>query len=141
MSFDRVVERFITRAKEEADRRIRAITLELFSGIILRTPVGNPDYWKSPAPPGYVGGRLRGNWQTSKGAPKQGQLDNIDATGSTTIAGVAVNMGGLGDVTYMANNLPYARPVEFGHSKQQAPGGMVRLEFARIGGILRNAAA
>jgi nitroimidazol reductase NimA-like FMN-containing flavoprotein (pyridoxamine 5'-phosphate oxidase superfamily) len=37
----------------------------------------------------------------------------------------------IGQTAYLVNNLPYAVPLEYGHSKQ-APGGMVRITLARF---------
>jgi hypothetical protein len=52
-----------------------------------------------------------------------------DKTGGSSIADLK-NIG-VGSVTYMTNNLPYAIPIEYGHSKQ-SPAGMVRINVARV---------
>jgi len=84
------------------------------------------------APKGYVGGRFRGNWQTSIAAPAAGVLDRIDPSGSAAKQDVAVNMGGAGTLTYLTNNLPYAQVLEYEAHSSQAPAGMVRVAMARI---------
>jgi len=84
------------------------------------------------APAGYVGGRFRGNWQTSVTARADGTLDRIDPAGSAAISDVAVNMGGAGSVTLLTNNLPYAEVLEYEGHSTQAPAGMVRVAMARI---------
>jgi len=43
----------------------RAISLAALRGVILKTPVGNPDLWKSKPPKGYVGGQFRSFWQAN----------------------------------------------------------------------------
>ena len=43
-----------------------------------------------------------------------------------------------GQMAYIINNLPYAIPLEFGHSTQ-APGGMVRVTVARFQRIVLEA--
>lgn len=118
------------------DQTVRATTIELFSGTILSTPVGDPSRWKNPPPAGYVGGRLRGNWQVSIGAPKSGEIDRIDSSGSATVAAMQAGIGGAGSVTYLTNNLPYAERIEFSGWSGQAPEGMVRVNFARVQNIL-----
>lgn len=84
------------------------------------------------APAGYVGGRFRGNWQTSVSAPAKGALDRVDPSGASAVADVAVNMGGAGSITYLTNNLPYAQVLEYEAHSSQAPAGMVRIAMARI---------
>ena len=88
----------------------------------------------------YVGGRFRGNWQFSVGAPADGVLDNVDPSGRMTIALLRGQVESLtaGQIAYIVNNLPYAIPLEYGHSTQ-APGGMVRITVARFQQIVEEA--
>tara|TARA_R110000782_G_scaffold33535_9_gene80789 strand:+ start:1267 stop:1704 length:438 start_codon:yes stop_codon:yes gene_type:complete len=111
----------------------RAAALQVFSSVIMATPVGNASQWKNPksAPPGYVGGRLRGNWQASLDTPETGMLDTTDKNGSLTIQAVdAVVSGATGDSPiFLTNNLPYAHRIEYGGHSKQAPNGMVRVNI------------
>lgn len=88
----------------------------------------------------YVGGRFRGNWQFSIGAPAEGELDQVDPAGGATLAKLRLQVEQLtiGQTAYIVNNLPYAVPLEYGHSKQ-APGGMVRITLARFQQIVDEA--
>ncbi|MCU7645653.1 hypothetical protein [Pseudomonas piscis] len=88
----------------------------------------------------YVGGRFRGNWQLSIDTPAEGVLDQIDPAGNVTIAVLRTQAQSLtaGQTAYIVNNLPYAVPLEYGHS-QQAPGGMVRITLARFQQIVDEA--
>lgn len=88
----------------------------------------------------YVGGRFRGNWQFTIGAPADGELDRIDPQGAATIAALKAGVASLtaGQTAYLINNLPYAIPLEYGHS-QKAPGGMVRITVARFQQIVDEA--
>ncbi|MFJ4543026.1 hypothetical protein ACIP1X_05400 [Pseudomonas sp. NPDC088885] len=88
----------------------------------------------------YVGGRFRGNWQFSIGAPAEGELDQVDPAGGVTLAKLRLQVEQLtiGQTAYIVNNLPYAVPLEYGHSKQ-APGGMVRITLARFQQIVDEA--
>jgi hypothetical protein len=88
----------------------------------------------------YVGGRFRGNWQFSIDSPADGVLDQIDPSGNVSIAVLRAQVQSLtiGQTAYLVNNLPYAVPLEYGHSKQ-APGGMVRITLARFQQIVDEA--
>ena len=88
----------------------------------------------------YVGGRFRGNWQFSIGTPAEGELDQVDPAGGVTLAKLRLQVEQLtiGQTAYIVNNLPYAVPLEYGHSKQ-APGGMVRITLARFQQIVDEA--
>lgn len=91
-------------------------------------------------PDGYVGGRFRGNWMFSIGAPDESTTEEVDPSGQRSTARI-VN-GALefkaGEVAYITNSLPYAIPLEFGHSSQ-APEGMVRITVARFQRIVEEA--
>ncbi len=89
---------------------------------------------------GYVGGRFRGNWQFSIDLPSAGELDRIDPSGNEAIAALREQVQALtiGQTAYIVNNLPYAIPLEYGHSTQ-APRGMVRVTLDRFQGIVDEA--
>jgi hypothetical protein len=89
---------------------------------------------------GYVGGRFRGNWQFTIGAPAAGELDRIDPSGAATLEALRSQVATLtaGQTAYIVNNLPYAIPLEYGHSTQ-APQGMVRVTLARFQQIVNEA--
>lgn len=86
------------------------------------------------APPGYTGGRFRGNWQVSFDAPTTEENGRIDKTGDLTKAAGHYTLSlfkvGMSSI-YFCNNVPYAYPLEMGHSTQ-APGGMVRITAAEF---------
>ncbi|MCK7195704.1 hypothetical protein [Enterobacter bugandensis] len=86
------------------------------------------------APPGYTGGRFRGNWQVSFDAPTTDETGRIDKTGNLTKAAgnYTLSLFKVGmKAIYFCNNVPYAYPLEMGHSTQ-APGGMVRITAAEF---------
>ncbi|MBA1195212.1 hypothetical protein G7007_20530 [Pseudomonas entomophila] len=89
---------------------------------------------------GYVGGRFRGNWQFSIDSPATGELDRIDPSGNKAIAELLAQVQALtiGQTAYIVNNLPYAVPLEYGHSTQ-APNGMVRVTLANFQRIVDEA--
>ncbi|RZA27799.1 MAG: hypothetical protein EOP02_09300 [Proteobacteria bacterium] len=89
---------------------------------------------------GYVGGRFRGNWMFSIGSPDNATTDEVDPSGRN--ASARITNGALefkaGETAYITNSLPYAIPLEYGHSTQ-APGGMVRITVARFQQIVLEA--
>lgn len=114
--FEQQLRQFGVQAAEKVDRIRRASALELFKLVIYATPVDT--------------GRLRGNWQTTVGSPAAAELARVDPGGSAAMAEAMTNLGGLLDVVWFVNNLPYAEAIEYGHSKQ-APEGMVRRHVAQ----------
>ena len=129
MSFDLDFSKFIKETDEVASKIIRGTALAMFSSIVKRTPVGNPDNWKVPyKPKDYVGGRLRGNWQLTLNKAANNEVNATDDSGRETIAAGVVAASGskIKDTIYLANNLPYAESVEDG-SSTQAPSGMVKV--------------
>ncbi|WP_440493466.1 hypothetical protein [Serratia sarumanii] len=86
------------------------------------------------APAGYTGGRFRGNWQVGLDAAPQGETGQVDKSGGKTLAAgtLVIERFRVGmQAVYFTNNVPYAYPLEFGHSSQ-APGGMVRITAAEF---------
>jgi len=141
MSFSTDIKNFNKRVEKAATKIFRGSALEIFSKVILRTPVGNPSKWKSKPPKGYAGGRLRGNWMASINSPASAVTDKTDKSGRASMARAktATQTARLIDSIYLMNNLPYAKRVEDGWS-QQAPEGMVKrtiAEFKRI--VAKNA--
>jgi len=124
VSFSADIAAFANKAGESLDKTVRMVTLELFGSVIRSTPVDT--------------GRARGNWQTTTSSPASGELDNRSE--SSALSELQQNAGGVGTVTYMANNLPYIKRLEEGWSTQSPPHAMVRANFTRIESIVANAA-
>lgn len=134
---------FAKKAPEQARDVVRKVSIDLLTATVLRTPVGNPDLWKNKPPKGYVGGRLRANWNVSLVTPDTSTTDAIDKSGAQTIARGSANAGaadGVKDI-FIMNSLPYAIPIEYGHSEVQAPAGMVRVSVAEFQAFVDKAAA
>lgn len=133
MTFALDLRRFAEKVKDNADQVVRKVVFDVGTSLVLKSPVGDPKYWASPPPPGYVGGRFRANWQYGEGAINKTVTETIDANGQSTISGLQakVDENASGKVHYLTNSLPYAKPLEEGWSRQ-APFGMVgitTLEF------------
>lgn len=122
-SFDASVDQ----TKQNYDQAFRAMALQLFSSIVIRTPVDE--------------GRARGNWQVTINSVANGTTEDRDKSGQRTITkGSQAIANRSGDQTlYFTNNLPYIEPLENGWS-EQAPAGMVRVTLTEFEQALRKAA-
>jgi hypothetical protein len=120
MSFSDDMARIAKKTNASLENTIKTTAIELFSSVIRDTPVDE--------------GRAKGNWQATLGSMAEGTVSTLDGSGSATISRMRATVGGfdLGEVIWLTNNLPYARRLEYGWSKAQAPQGMVRKNMARI---------
>lgn len=113
-------------------KTVRELSIFALQKLVEMSPVGNPDLWESPPPPGYVGGRFRGNWQVTTAEPAKGEIPDIDPGGGATMAkGVAVAQkipDGAYPRVWITNNLPYVERLEDGWSRQ-APQGVLAPTF------------
>ncbi len=123
MEFSAAVKAFGVNGLKRADKIRRASALEVFKLIIMATPVDT--------------GRARGNWQASLNAPIETATSTEDKGGGAALSAALASLGGLTDVVYFTNNLPYIEKLEYeGHSRQ-APNGMFRLSIARWDEIVK----
>lgn len=118
---------FAAKAKGNLGLVAGRTTLEIFRRVIMRSPVDT--------------GRFRGNWMPSEGEASNFLDPNtMDKSGGAAVAKCAALIPtDRGGVFRLANNLPYAKKLEEGYSKQ-APVGMVTLTVIEIGGIVNEAA-
>jgi len=125
-SFALSIAEFVEKSKQAIDSTIREVVIEIGNSVIRMSPVDT--------------GRFRGNWQFSIDAPAAGTLSTLDPTGGQASARLAADSILLkaGHTFFVVNNLPYAIPLEYGHS-DQAPGGMVRITLARFQRIIEEA--
>lgn len=123
------VKKFVSKAEDRMEGLVRAIVIELFTSVIMDTPVDT--------------GRLRGNWQISIREPKTGTVNVTDPSGGNTVKKVEDLVAGA-DISasdiqfFLSNNLPYASRIEFDGYSKQAPEGMVRRNMIRISNNLKN---
>lgn len=150
------LQEFAKKAGDLAHAVVHDVMVDIATEIDTRSPVGDPDFWiynrakkGEPAdyvdyltyrdpPEGYVGGRFRMNWQLGIGTAPTGVIDGVDpANGSIArdrnIGAIPEEAAGL--VYYLANNLPYARRLEDGWSRQ-APAGIVALTVMDFKGLV-----
>ena len=117
------VARFVEKSVGKMADLHKAIVLELFTSVILDTPV--------------LTGRLRGNWIISSDSPESGTFEITDPEGTKTTKKVEDFVAKIDPKKdfniYLSNNLPYAYRIEYdGWSAQKAPEGMVRKNLIRI---------
>lgn len=124
-------------AGDKAGLVVKKSALQVLSSIEIKSPVGDPDSWASPAPPGYTGGQFRANWNLSIESMDTSTTEDKDPSGEAAKkrAQGRIESYKLGDRIFITNSLPYAYRLEYeGWSKIQAPQGMVRitaLEFEK----------
>lgn len=130
----------ITRQDEFVKELIGQISLSL----ILKSPVGDPTLWKNPkaAPPGYQGGNFRANWNLGIGAIDRSTREDLDHDGGATLDRIVGSIpdNASGKNYFITNSLPYAIPLENGHSSKQAPYGMVTLTVIEMSDFISKAA-
>lgn len=135
MSFELDLKRFAEKTKKKGDLLVRKVVIEVGGTLVLKSPVGDADYWLRPAPAGYVGGRFRANWQYGLGQADNSTNDKINAGKHGSKEAAAASVGIVtkvkadagGKIHFITNSLPYAQRLEDGWSKNQAPNGMVKL--------------
>ena len=137
------LDKFARQIPQQANQIKRKVAKQILNGVVNRTPVGNRELWAVNidrkvrglplAPPGYGGGRAKGNWQVTIGSPATKATDTKDPTGRSTIAaGQATILAAQpGQDIWISNNLPYIGRLEHGHSKQ-APAGMIAQTLATV---------
>lgn len=107
------------------ERLVRGTLIDLGSRIILDTPVRT--------------GRLRGNWNISLNYVSEDSSENTNMALPMANLIRETNKLEIGELFYMSNNLVYAMPIEFGHSKRH-PRGMLRVNVRKFAEAIRAAA-
>lgn len=109
--------KLIEKARVAPDLVVRKATLDIHSSVVDMSPVDT--------------GRFKGNWNIAYGSPDLTVTTNTDPSGSEAKSkALTASASYAGQSVYITNNLPYAIPLEYGHSGQ-APQGMVRVTVAR----------
>ena len=118
-SFALDLSKFAKLTENKMELVVKKAFIGLSSDIIKDTPVAE--------------GRLRANWQVGINKFDESTTEDIDKSGSTTIARVEgdSNRFKLGDTITLSNNLPYAHRIEFEGWSKKAPAGMVRINVIR----------
>jgi hypothetical protein len=119
----------------------RSVVLQVMTSLVLKSPVGDPSRWKDPesAPPGYVGGRFRGEWQYTYNALPTSTVGSIDATGQVSIGRAIIGRKRPG-IHYLTNLMSYGRKLEYDGHSSQAPNGMVGITVREFDGLVASTA-
>lgn len=108
--------KFVEKAKAAPELVMRKAVTDMASRVVLRSPVDT--------------GRFRANWNIAFGRINAATTVLTDKGGGITRGRIQAQMSNWqadsGDV-FFTNSLPYAIPLEYGHSTKQAPQGMVRV--------------
>lgn len=124
MGFADQLAAFKTKTVTKLDTATRLTIEEAGERIVMElSPVGDPTLWLRIPSKDYFPGTFRSNWNLSVGAP---DLTTTLATNITTLNGldeIPAHPAGL--KFYIANSLPYASALEWGHSSQTPPAGIV----------------
>ena len=90
------------------------VGLKGFTSVVIKTAVGNPDLWNSPAPKGYIGGQARHSWKLKHASPD----GSVPTSWSMTMPSPPklVPMGYT--PLYLTSSVPYMQKLEDGHSTQ-----------------------
>lgn len=120
------ITRFVKKTGVSADTVVRKLGIDVFVEWLKQSPVDT--------------GRFRANTRIS--VNRQDLSTDVEPPSTTPQKGVATEadasraLGSIatakfGDTIHITNNLPYAKPLNEGHS-QQAPDGIVDPVFARV---------
>ncbi|HFV9291451.1 TPA: HK97 gp10 family phage protein [Serratia fonticola] len=115
-SWDIDPSQFMQQVDADVCKKMRIIAMALLGEIVQRSPVDT--------------GRFRANNQVSIGSPEYTSTSATDKSGGATLqqGSAVIAQGQPYSVIYIQNNLPYAEPLENGHSKQ-APAGIYAVSF------------
>ena len=108
---------------EDVAKFVKAVALEVFRRIILRTPVDT--------------GRARGNWQIEIGQAAQGIIDEFtDGESDFTVvfdkAEAKLDNVKPFSVVHITNNVEYVYYLEYDKRSAQHPEGMVEITLAEM---------
>lgn len=119
----------IAKAKGKTELFYKKLAMEVMTRVIMKSPVDT--------------GRFRANWFVGYGAPYLHTDTATDASGAQTIAANTASIMGIkvdGRTIWITNALPYAHRLEYDGWSRQAPGGMVRVTLAELGGMVNGIA-
>lgn len=123
MTFAVDIGKFIARTQIKADVVLRRVALDAFSGVQRRSPVDT--------------GRFRGSWRVGvrgladTSVQPAGRDPEGHVAAGTVLALSKIKDARFGQTVFLTNNLPYARRLEAGHSRQ-APNGVLGPTFSEL---------
>ena len=119
-SFSIDISKFVKKVPDKVNEMVRKIVFDVYRNVVMRTP--------------FDTGRAMGNWQIDI---DRMPTDILEATGQAMQDAVAQQLINKShtiiakiknnSVIYIINNCEYIIPLEHGHSRLQAPQGMVKI--------------
>lgn len=131
-SFSVTLSNNILNLQMDIDVAVNDTLFKFGTRLVEESPVGNPDLWESKAPPGYVGGHFRAQWQHGFNDAPNEIINAIDPIGDITIQNIfeSIMASNVAGIHWFVNLAQYAQKLEDGHSTQApAPLGIVRLSI------------
>ena len=145
MTFKADLSRFAEKTGLAGDVIIRKIGLDVFRKVVQKSPVDTGRFrgsWQigiNRVDPSVIGGGKEGFDLTEQAGPVKTTTGAPITGEETTRALSRLATAKLGDTIYVSNNLPYARPLENGHSKQApGPNAILGRTVAEIESEIRN---
>lgn len=125
-SFTEQLEQFAEETIDQADSIFRDVVMSMAGVIVRLSPVDT--------------GNFKGAWRLSIDGYDSTVPETPDKQGGDVLARMLAEVGNLtfGQAAFLQNNLPYAVPLEFGHSTQ-APTGIVRIAQAQFQQLVQQA--
>lgn len=125
-SFTAQLQQFADETMERADSIFRDVVMSMAGVIVRLSPVDT--------------GNFKGAWRLSIDGYDTSVPETPDKQGGEVLARMLAEVGNLtfGQAAFLQNNLPYAVPLEFGHSAQ-APTGIVRIAQAQFQQLVQQA--
>ena len=131
MSFESEFKMESQNAIKAAEETVKVTAFDAFNTAVIISPVANKELWINPPKGPVVGGRFRSNWNLS--------FSSFDDSTTDSVVSQQQKLGELNQIftaqysgNYIySNNLPYAVPLDEGHSSQ-APTGITDVVAMRI---------
>lgn len=126
MSFLNELKQFKVKVGNNLDIFNRSICLSIGNSLVALSP------WDT--------GRFRANWRFEIGSEDLTTDESTDQSGGLALGRLIATVNGVkhGQSFYLTNNLPYAIPLEYGHSDKQQ-NGIVRQTAALFDEIIKDA--
>lgn len=125
-SFTAQLQQFADDTMDRADSIFRDVVMSMAGVIVRLSPVDT--------------GNFKGAWRLSIDGYDTTIPETPDRQGGEVLARMLAEVGNFtfGQAAFLQNNLPYAVPLEFGHSTQ-APTGIVRIAQAQFQQLVQQA--
>lgn len=125
-SFTAQLQQFADETMEKADSIFRDVVMSMAGVIVRLSPVDT--------------GNFKGAWRLSIDGYDTSVPETPDKQGGEVLARMLAEVGNLtfGQAAFLQNNLPYAVPLEYGHSTQ-APSGIIRIAQAQFQQLVQQA--